>query len=356
MSASPVFTSAAPGRPFIFSVPLFPPPSLRHGGGTSVHAAKSAEILSRMGALSKLPAVVPASRLDVRPLPEMVSSGIPQLDSLTGGLPRGCLTEICGAASSGRTSILLSALARATERGEVCALVDSSDAFDPASGVAAGVEMSRLLWVRCGEKVSSPNHKNSAPARKPDSPKKNAYQSMPDPFDSDSSQDAPSGIPSLPEKKFGFNRWQRQLAQMLKVTDLLLQSNGFAMIALDLGDIPAQSARRIPLASWFRFRRAVENTSTTLLVLEQQPIAGSCSSLLLKVSGRRSRVSEKKLSAFNSHRAENRHASLELPHSELLDQFEITAELLCSRLGKNLERKPVQSMKTSFKSHAAWAG
>jgi recombination protein RecA len=354
MSASPVITSAALGRPFIFSVPLFPA-APRPGSETSVHAKKTAEVLSRIGALSKLAAVVPASRLDVRPLPEMVSSGIPQLDALTGGFPRGCLTEICGAASSGRTSVLLSALARATERGDVCALVDASDAFDPASGAAAGVEMSRLLWVRCGEKVSSRMKKDSEPARKPNFRKTDAYRSVPDTPHSDSSPDIPSGTSQVTEKKFGFHRWQRQLAQMLKVTDLLLQSNGFGMIALDLGDIPALSARRIPLASWFRFRRAVENTSTALLVLEQQPIAGSCSSLLLKVSGRRSRVSEKQNSAF-THPAENRQAFLELPHSELLDQFEITAELLCSRLGKNLERKPVQSMRTSFKSHAAWAG
>jgi hypothetical protein len=45
----------------------------------------------------------------------------------------------------------------------------------------------------------------------------------------------------------------------------------------------------------------------------------------------------------------------ELPHSELLDQFEITAELLCSRLEKKLERKPVQST-AIFKSRAAWTG
>ena len=339
MSASPVFTSAALGRPFIFSVPPFPA-TLRSGIETSVHAKKTAEILSRMDARSK---PFPASRLDVRPLPEMVSSGIPHLDLLTGGLPRGCLTEICGAASSGRTSGLLSALAHATERGEVCALVDASDAFDPVSGAAAGVEMSRLLWVRCGENFSSRNE-DSAPARKPGSGKTDACQSMPETLHNDLAQRISSGIPQVTEKKFGFNRWQRQLGQMLKVTDLLLQSNGFGMIALDLGDIPAQSARRIPLVSWFRFRRAVENTSTALLVLEQQPIAGSCSSLLLKVSGRRSRISG------------NRQAPLTLSHSELLDQFEITAELLCSRLGKNLQRKPVQSMRASFKSHAAWAG
>jgi hypothetical protein len=337
MSASPIFSSAAMGRPFIFSPPSSPPRS-------------TAEILAAMGAIPKLAAVVPASRLDVRPAPEMVSSGIPQLDALTGGLARGCLTEICGTASSGRTSVLLFALARATQRGEVCALVDASDAFDPASAAAAGMEMSRLLWVRCGEKY--PSRKHPSPARKAGCVKTDTYQSMPssDSYQAipNSYQGMPSGIPQVAEKRFGFSRWESQLGQMLKVTDLLLQSNGFGMIVLDLGDVPVPSARRIPLASWFRFRRAIEHTPTALLVLEQQPIAGSCSSVLVKVSGARSQVSGNPLM-----HSELPHSKL--PHSELLDQFEITAELLRSRLERNSERKPVQST-ASFKSRAAWAG
>jgi hypothetical protein len=289
----------------------------------------------------------------------MVSSGIPQLDLLTGGLARGCLTEICGAASSGRTSVLLFALARATQRGEVCALVDASDAFDPASAAAAGMEMSRLLWVRCGEKYPSRKHLSAARragcAKTGDScqglPSGDSYQAM-----SESYKSMPSGIPQVAEKRFGFSRWEAQLGQMLKVTDLLLQSNGFGMIALDLGDVPVPSARRIPLASWFRFRRAIEHTPTALLVLEQQPIAGSCSSVLVKVSGVRSQVAGKGLSVVSSQLSEHRASHSELPHSELLDQFEITAELLRSRLERNSERKPVQSTTASFKSRAAWAG
>jgi hypothetical protein len=318
MCASPFFASAAMGRPFIFS----PQPSPRSSGEKTAEetAKKIAEILAQVGAIPKLAAVVPASHLDVRPAPEMVSSGIPQLDSLTGGLARGCLTEICGTASSGRTSLLLRALARATQRGEVCALVDASDAFDPTSAAAAGMEMNRLLWVRCGEKY---------PSRKPPSPALRADCRV-------------GGFSSWknPERQ----RCESQLGQMLKVTDLLLQSNGFGMIALDLGDVPVRSARRIPLASWFRFRRAIEHTPTAMLVLEQQPIAGSCSSVLVKVSG-------KKLSAVSSQLSGNRLLHSELPHSELLDEFEITAELLRSRL----ERKPAQST-ASFNSRAAWAG
>jgi len=355
MSASVVFSSATTGRPFIFSPPSSPP---RSTAEKTANAKKTAEILAHVGAIPKLAAIVPASRLDVRPAPEMVSSGIPQLDSLTGGLARGCLTEICGTASSGRTSVLLFALARATKRGEVCALVDASDAFDPASAAAAGMEMSRLLWVRCGEKY--PSRKHPAATRRAGCAKtdtSDSYQSMPGSYQGipGSYHGVPSDIPHLAGKKFGFSRWESQLGQMLRVTDLLLQSNGFGMIALDLGDVPVPSARRIPLASWFRFRRAIEHTPTVLLVLEQQSIAGSCSSVLVKVSGARSQVAGKGLSAVSSQLSENRVSHLELPHSELLDQFEITAELLRSRLERNSERKPVQST-ASFKSRAAWAG
>src|SRR6202795_1561376 len=322
MSASVVFSSATPGRPSIFSPPF---PSPRSTAEKAANAKKkTAEILAHVGAVPKLAAIVPASRLDALPAPEMVSSGIPQLDLLTGGLARGCLTEICGTASSGRTSVLLFALARATQRGEVCALVDASDAFDPASAAVAGMEMSRLLWVRCGEKY--PSRKHRAAACKAGCAKTDTYQSMPS---SDSYQAMPSGIPQVTEKRFGFSRWESQLGQMLKVTDLLLQSNGFGMIALDLGDVPVQSARRIPLASWFRFRRAVEHTPTTLLVLEQQPIAGSCSSMVIKVSANRHQRTGKKLSAVRSKLSGNLAVGSGLPHAELFDHFEITAELLC---------------------------
>ena len=84
-----------------------------------------------------------------RPDPERVPSGVPEIDAATGGIPRGCLTEIFGPASSGRTSLMLSVLAEATARDETCALVDAEDAFDPASAAAAGVRLSRLVWVRC---------------------------------------------------------------------------------------------------------------------------------------------------------------------------------------------------------------
>src|SRR6516164_3786054 len=93
--------------------------------------------------------------------PLTVSTGVAALDDLTGGLPRGALSEITGPASSGRTGVMLAALAGATHRDEACALVDASDSFDPASAAAAGVDLDRLLWLRCSDNNSSSPRRSS---------------------------------------------------------------------------------------------------------------------------------------------------------------------------------------------------
>src|SRR5208282_4596019 len=234
MSASLV-SSAAMSRHFIFSSPSSPRST------EEKTSKKRAGIFTYVGAMPKLATVAPASRLEARPAPEIVSSGIPQLDLLTGGLARGCITEICGSASSGRTGVLLFALAQATQRGEVCALVDASDAFDPASATAAGMEMSRLLWVRCRGKYRARKLPLAASTSRG-----KAGDSYPSLSGNDLYQGVPSGIAQVARKKSGFSHWESQLGQMLKVTDLLVQSQGFGMIALDLVDVPVESARRIP--------------------------------------------------------------------------------------------------------------
>ncbi len=290
MSSAVFSTSAAQGRPFVFDsengAEVCPQPSGNELFGEPRPPQRVVSPESFKDA--RLAGITPASRLTVRPTPEMVSSGISAIDELTGGLPRGCLTEICGPASSGRSTLMLSALAAATRRGEFCAVVDASDALDPQSAAATGLELDRLLWVRCGENSHSAEHR---------------------------------------------------LEQLLRVTDLLLESGGFGLIALDLGDLPSQTARRIPLATWFRFRRAVEHTFTVLLAIERQSIAGSCSSLLIK------------LAALKLGASENLGNEV-LTHTQLLTNVEIIAELVRSRM----ERKPVRSAEITFISKTAWAG
>ena len=171
------------------------------------------------------------ARYDVRftlPQPrtlERIPTGISTIDTLaSGGIPRGALTEIYGPASSGRTSLLLALMANVTQTS-VCALIDTSDAFDPASAAEAGVHLSRVLWIRCGGNAE----------------------------------------------------------HALKTADLIVQAGGFGLIAMDLADTPPRTAGRISLASWFRLRHAVERTPAALVVLAQTLHAKSCSSLQLEL-------------------------------------------------------------------------
>jgi len=143
--------------------------------------------------------------------------------------PRGRISEIVGARSSGRTSLLHALLAASTGRGEFAALVDTGDAFDPCSAAATGVELSRLVWVRCGGRVE--------PA--------------------------------------------------MRAADLLLQAGGFGVVALDLAEAAPRQLQRIPATAWFRFRRAVETTPTILAVVADRPLAKSCATLAVKLPPRR---------------------------------------------------------------------
>jgi hypothetical protein len=258
--------------------------------------------------------VVPASRLEERPVPITIATGIAPLDALSGGIPRGALTEICGPASSGRTSVLLSLMARMTQANEVCALVDASDSFNPHSAAAAGVDLQRVLWVRCSENKSKISNL-----------KISNFQSSVSPC---------LRVDSYSRRKAQFSR----VEQALKATDLLLQGGGFGLVVVDLADIAADAARRVPLTSWFRFRRAVENTSSALVVLEQQPYAKTCASLVLQ------------LSAISSQRSVNR-PTRQPTHAALLGGLEIHAEVIRDRQ----QRKPAQSV-VSWESKVEWAG
>src|SRR5262245_27210514 len=167
-------------------------------------------------------------KLTDRGYAETIATGLDQIDALVRGFPRGAITEIYGPESSGRTSLVLSALAHATTHEEVCALVDTNDVLDPKSAANAAVDLERLLWIRCAGK----------------------------------------------------------LEHSFKAVDLLLQGGGFGLVILDLGDIQAKEARRIISSWWYRFRRVVENTPTALVVLAQDSCVRSCASLTLSLGSK----------------------------------------------------------------------
>jgi hypothetical protein len=213
-----------------------------------------------------------ALTVNERPTPEMLPTGIAEIDQMTGGIARGTMTEICGAASSGRTSVLLSIMAGVTRRGEAVALVDASDAFHPESAEVAGVEMRRVLWVRCsdarGQVTGDWEQEKLSPQRAQRSAQEKSGEWW-----------VVSGEKKLPTRKERL----KPVEQALKATDLLLQSGGFGLIVVDLGDVRPEDARRVPLTTWFRFRRAIENTPTTLVIVEQEPYAKTCATLVMEL-------------------------------------------------------------------------
>jgi hypothetical protein len=74
--------------------------------------------------------------------------------------------------------------------------------------------------------------------------------------------------------------WTR-LDQALRATDLLLSTGGFRALVLDLGDVAPEQARRIPLATWYRFRLQAEKSRTLFLLMTRVSCANSCAALLL---------------------------------------------------------------------------
>ncbi|MDA2926766.1 DNA recombination/repair protein RecA [Acidobacteria bacterium AH-259-G07] len=167
---------------------------------------------------------------------EFLPTGIQPLDLLlSGGIPRGQMTEIVGSLSSGKTSLLLSILAQATTRGELVAYIDSFASLDPAFARKAGVDLQRLLWIR-------------------------------------------SETSLLPEKA-------------LQAADILARAGGFGVVALDL-ETQARKAnrgvvRKISFHCWFRLKRAVEGTATILLVLGNEAAAGSAASVVISLRRRK---------------------------------------------------------------------
>jgi recombination protein RecA len=166
---------------------------------------------------------------------DTISTGISEVDLATGGIPISTLSEICG---SGKTSVLTSLLAHASHE-HYCALVDAKDSFDPASADTAGANLSRLLWIRCGK----------------------SKQKLP------------------------------PLEQAFTTADILLNSGGFGLVAVDLSDFSERLVNKIPLATWFRFARVVEKHRTALVFIEQQQHARSCAGLVINLKAKPSLLS-----------------------------------------------------------------
>ena len=189
--------------------------------------------------------------------PETISylpTGLAVLDeALGGGLPRGRITELAGARSTGRTGLACAIAAAATRAGETIAWVDPADALEPEAAAAAGIALARLLWVR-----------------------------------------------------------PRSVSDACRAAEILLGAGGFGLVVLDLGLGRARScsargpgvrgrtaeaahSARAPgppeSPSWPRLARAAERTGSALLVVASRREAGTFAALGLELDARRVRWS-----------------------------------------------------------------
>ena len=183
-----------------------------------------------MPARAHLESLLKARKLDVtlthlapwrtleRQQQDLAQTGVPTVDAaLGGGLRRGHLSEVIGGRSSGRTSVMCRALAAATSRDELVALVDTNDRFDPLTAASAGLDLSRLLWIR-------------------------------------ETGDA---------------------TRALKAMNLVLQAGGFGLVVLDLTDVADRVVRGLPFATWFRLARIIEGSQTVALLVASEHLGRS---------------------------------------------------------------------------------
>jgi hypothetical protein len=112
--------------------------------------------------------------------------------------------------------------------------VDTLDRLDVASAAAAGVELSRLLWVRGQDSASV----------------------------------------------------DRALDRALKALNLVLQAGGFGVVALDLADVPLAALRQIPFNTWMRVQRVIEGSDTACVLIASEPLARSAGGLTVTLAGR----------------------------------------------------------------------
>jgi len=156
--------------------------------------------------------------------------------------------------------------------------------------------------------------------------------------------------PSLPvsQNRSAKETWT-SLDRALRATDLLLNTGGFRVIVLDMGDVRSEQVRRIPLASWYRYRLQAEKSQALFLLLTQTMCANSCASVVLHCKEAQERWQ----------------CATENPNNENQDgwplrtgfQFSVSAERkrALREVDYSFGKKPVSGAETSWKRTTAWA-
>ncbi len=146
----------------------------------------------------------------------------------------------------------MSALAGATLRGEAVALIDPLDMFDPISASASGVDFQRMLWIR-GDASSSARVSLSCE----------------------------------------YGTLQKSLDRAIKALNIVLQAGGFGLVVLDLGEVAAQTIKRLPYTTWLRLHRVIEGSETACVLIGSEPIARSAGGVTVQLAAEQTRGSQR---------------------------------------------------------------
>jgi hypothetical protein len=197
-------------------------------------------------ALTRLESLLAARKLDATVAraddvrrPAVTTAGIASLDTaLGGGWACGEISEVIGDRSSGRTGVLLAALASATANGGIAALIDTFDRLDPVTAAAAGVDLARVLWVR-GPALSLPGRPGMAAAA---------------------------------------------VKQAIRAFDLVMRAGGFGLVALDLAGAPSSAFRDLAPATWQRLAHAIAGQPSAALMIGDRPMGRSARGVTVRLA------------------------------------------------------------------------
>src|SRR5271170_1305749 len=189
---------------------------------------------------------------------------------LEGGIPRGRISEVIGPRGCGKTSLAAAFISNATRRGEVTAVIDLANSFDPATMADGGVELSRVLWVHPGhlgreyktKEILEVNgmlevHQDPCPLPHP----------LPD-------QGEGTDRKGTVDRRRGVNQ---RTKNFLRAAELVLEAGGFGLLVMDFDE----SAFTLASSSALRLARMAERSGTAVLMLVTRPLCGTFAAVSL---------------------------------------------------------------------------
>ena len=89
----------------------------------------------------------------------------------------------------------------------------------------------------------------------------------------------------------------RALDRAIKAVNLVLQSGGFGLVALDIADVPLEVLRDLPFNTWMRLQRVLDASDTACVLVADVPNARSAKGVSIRLQPQRSLRTTSRLDA-----------------------------------------------------------